>query len=187
VSADVPLLEVSDRRAWRKWLEQNHTKSSGVWLVYFKGHTGCSSIGYDDSVCEALCFGWVDSLIKRIDDDRYARKFTPRRASSKWSDSNRKRWRDLKRAGLLSDAGLHAAPTDRSYGARPTLSTDLEKETLSAIKRDPCAWRAFERLAPTHRRQFILWIATAKKQETREKRVSEAVAMLRAGKKLGLK
>jgi uncharacterized protein YdeI (YjbR/CyaY-like superfamily) len=115
MSVVLPLLEVRNRRAWRKWLEQNHAKSSGVWLVYFKEYTGRSSIGYDESVCAALCFGWVDSLIKRLDDDRYARKFTRRNPGSRWSDSNRKRWTGLKEAGLLTDAGLAAAPTDRGY------------------------------------------------------------------------
>jgi uncharacterized protein YdeI (YjbR/CyaY-like superfamily) len=184
---NLPVLEVRDRRAWRKWLERNHAGSSGVWLVYFKEHTGRMGIGYDESLCEALCFGWVDSLIKRLDEDRYARKFTPRKPGSRWSDSNRQRWKQLEKAGLLTDAGLAAAPTDRRYDARPTLSTDLADQALSAIKRDAGAWRAFETLAPSHRQQYILWIAMAKKPETRTKRAAEAIALLRAGKKLGLK
>jgi uncharacterized protein YdeI (YjbR/CyaY-like superfamily) len=185
--AEVPLLEVRDRRAWRKWLERNHSKSSGVWLVYFKEHTGRKSIEYDDSVREALCFGWIDSLIKRLDDDRYARKFTPRKAGSRWSDSNRKRWAQLKDAGLLSDAGLALAPTDRQYEAMPIVQDDVAAGVLSAIKRDSTARRAFEALAPSHQRQYLLWISTAKRPETRAKRLREAIAMLREGKQLGLK
>jgi uncharacterized protein YdeI (YjbR/CyaY-like superfamily) len=185
--ADLPLLEMRDRNAWRTWLERNHAKSSGVWLIYFKEHSRRRGIGYDESVCEALCFGWVDSLIKRIDDDRYARKFTPRKPASRWSDSNRKRWAQLDKAGLLTDAGLAAAPSDSVYDARPIVSAELEKEALRAIKLDVKAWRAFDSLAPSHRRQYILWIALAKKPQTRAKRAGEAIAMLRAGKKLGLK
>jgi uncharacterized protein YdeI (YjbR/CyaY-like superfamily) len=187
MSAHIPLLEARDRRAWRKWLERNHAKSSGVWLVYFKQHAGRKGVEYDDSVCEALCFGWVDSLIKRLDDDRYARKFTPRKPGSRWSSSNRERWMKMKKAGLLADAGLAAAPTDRDAAALPTVSGELAEEALSAIQCDPIAWRAFEALAPSHQRHYVLWIATAKKTETRERRAREAIAMLRAGKTLGLK
>src|SRR5436305_10808558 len=100
----LPELGVRSRAQWRAWLRKQHTSSDGVWLVYHKQHTGVKSVDYDDSVCEALCFGWVDSLIKRLDDERYARKFTPRRAGSKWSDSNRKRWKELAAARLLSAA-----------------------------------------------------------------------------------
>jgi uncharacterized protein YdeI (YjbR/CyaY-like superfamily) len=92
--------------------------SPGVWLVFYKAHTRIGSIAYEDSVREALCFGWIDSLIKRLDDDRYARKFTPRQPTSKWSDINRKRWLELKMSGLLTSAGLAAVPTDNTYAPR---------------------------------------------------------------------
>ena len=95
--------------------------SPGVWVVFHKAHTGVQSIDYEDLVCEALCFGWVDSLIKRLDENRFARKVTPRRSSSKWSDSNRKRWASLKEAGLLAPAGSSAAPTARTYSPRPVV------------------------------------------------------------------
>src|ERR671918_650136 len=96
-------------RQWRTWLEKHHRSESEVWLVFHKQHTGVSCVSYKDALDEALCFGWIDSLIKRIDDDRYARKFTPRQPTSKWSDINRKRWEELKAAGLLTSAGLAAA------------------------------------------------------------------------------
>jgi len=76
---------------WRAWLDAHHASESEVWLVFYKQHTGIAAVTYEDSVDEALCFGWVDSLIKRLDDARYARKFTPRRAQSQWSASNRHR------------------------------------------------------------------------------------------------
>lgn len=114
-------LDVRSRRQWRTWLMKHHASSSGIWLVFHKDHTGVESIPYEDSVREALCFGWVDSLIKRLDDDRYARKFTPRKPTSKWSDLNRKRWAELKAAGLLAAPGLAAAPTDNTYALRPAI------------------------------------------------------------------
>ena len=109
--AELRTLEVANRQQWRTWLEKNHTSSPGVWLVFYKDHARVKSVEYEDSVREALCFGWIDSLIKRIDDDRYARKFTPRQPTSKWSDSNRKRWAELRATGLLSASGMAAAPT----------------------------------------------------------------------------
>ena len=89
--------------------------------MFYKAHTGVKSIPYEDTVREALCFGWIDSLIKRLDDDRYALKVTPRQPTSKWSDINRKRWAELKAAGLLTSAGLAAAPTNNTYAPRPVI------------------------------------------------------------------
>ena len=125
-------------------------------------------------------------LIKRLDNDRYARKFTPRKRTSKWSDINRRRWEDLNAAGLLVSAGLAAAPTGETYAARPAIP-DLPGYIAKAVKAHPKAWRFFEGLAPTYRRHFVVWIHLAKRPETREKRLREAIGLLAAGKKLGLK
>ena len=107
---------------WRRWLVEYHGSESEVWLVFHKGPTGRGLITYEEAVDEALCFGWVDSLIKRLDDARYARKFTPRNADSRWSTSNRKRYARLKAEGRLRAAGLNRAPTDRT-GDAPRRST----------------------------------------------------------------
>ncbi len=144
------------------------------------------SIPYEDSVREALCFGWIDSLIKRLDDDQYARKFTPRQPGSKWSDINRKRWVELKAAGLLTAAGLAAAPTNNTYAPRQAIP-DLPAYIAKSLKANPKAWSFFEELAPTYRRRFVGWIHTAKRPETRQKRIRESITLLAAGKKLGLK
>ena len=186
MAIELPILDVRSREKWRNWLDRNHTSSAGVWLVYYKDHTGVKSIAYDDSVCEALCFGWVDSLIKRLDEERYARKFTPRKPASNWSDSNRKRWRELKAAGLLAEAGLAAAPAANTYAPVRQVS-DLPAYLAKALRATPKAWECFEKLAPTYRRHFVMWIHLAKRPETREKRIRESVALLAAGKKLGLR
>ncbi len=174
------------RQQWRTWLGKNHASSPGAWLAFYKDHTGVKSIPYEDSVCEALCFGWIDSLIKRLDDDRYARKFTPRKPTSKWSDINRNRWAALKAAGLLAAAGLAAAPTGNKYAPRPEIP-DLPSYIARALKSSPKAWSFFQALAPTYRRHFVVWIHIAKRPETREKRIRESITLLAAGKKLGLK
>src|SRR5580704_10191223 len=98
---------VTSRAQWRAWLAENHDKEkSGVWLVFFKGPKGKASIEYEESVEEALCFGWIDSLIKRIDDQQYCRKYTPRKNDSLWSDSNRKRVEKIIREGRMTEFGL---------------------------------------------------------------------------------
>src|SRR6266436_2858094 len=112
MTAKLMTLQVRSGRQWRAWLAMHHTSSPGVWLVFYKAHTGVKSIRYEDFVREALCFGWIDSLVKRLDDDRFAITVTPRKATSKWSDINRRRWTELKTAGLLTPAGLAAAPTE---------------------------------------------------------------------------
>ena len=99
-------LHVTSRAAWRAWLERNHRRKTEVWLVFFKAHTGKPRVEYDDAVEEALCFGWVDSLVKRLDEERYAQKFTPRKAGSRWSPSNRTRVAKLVREGRMTPAGL---------------------------------------------------------------------------------
>jgi uncharacterized protein YdeI (YjbR/CyaY-like superfamily) len=179
-------LDIRSRRQWRAWLSTHHTSSPGVWLVFYKRHTGVKSIPYEDAVREALCFGWVDSLVKRLDDDRFAIKVTPRRATSKWSAINRKRWMELQAAGLLAPAGLAAQPTDNTYDPKPTIPV-LPGYIAKAIKANATAWKFFSALPPGERRQFVVWIHIAKRPETRDRRLRESVARLSAGQRLGLK
>lgn len=179
-------LDLRTRRQWRTWLGKHHASSSGVWLVFHKRHTGVQSIPHEDAVREALCFGWVDSLVKRLDDDRYAIKVTPRQPASKWSDLNRRRWAELEAAGLLTPAGLAAPPTSNTYGPRPIIP-DLPPYIAEAFKTTPKAWKFFQGLAPTQRRQFVVWIHMAKRLETRDRRIRESIRLLTAGQKLGLK
>jgi uncharacterized protein YdeI (YjbR/CyaY-like superfamily) len=172
---------------WRKWLAENHDRESEVWLVCYKQHTGRTSIAYADALDEALCFGWIDSLVKRLDDDRYARKFTPRKPDSKWSAINRKRYAALQASGRLMPAGVARAPTDRIAVAPSRRAWPLPEYIEKALRKNAAAWNNFQRLAPSHRRNYIGWIDSAKRQETKLKRLNEAIDLLAAGKKLGLK
>ena len=174
---------------WRKWLEEHHTSESEVWLIFHKQHTGVSSIVYSDALDEALCFGWVDSLVKLLDEARYARKFTPRKADSRWSTINRKRYAELKASGRLKPAGVQRAPTDRSSARPPRfqMPATVPRYIQAALKKQPEAWRYFEALAPSHRRRHVGWIESAKREETKARRLQETIRFLNAGKRLGLK
>ena len=186
MTAELLTLRVTSRQQWRAWLSKHHTSSPGIWFVFYKAHTGVKSIPLEDMVREALCFGWIDSLVKRLDDDRYAVKVTPRKPTSKWSDINRKRWAELKSAGLLRPAGLAVAPTSHAYASRPVIP-ERPVYIAKALKANPRAWKFFQELAPTYRRNFVVWIHMAKRPETRARRIRESISLLAAGKKLGLK
>ncbi len=175
---------------WRKWLDEHHDSESEVWLIFYKLHTGVGSIAYLDALDEALCFGWVDSLVKRLDESRYARKFTPRKADSRWSTINRKRYAALKATGRLKPSGINRPPTDRSYDPRPQrfqMPATVPRYIQAALRKQPAAWRYFEGLASSHRRRYIGWIESAKREETKARRLQEAIRLLTAGKPLGLK
>lgn len=184
---------VKDRAEWRTWLAANHAHQSEVWLVYHKKHTGKSSVAYGASVEEALCFGWVDSLIKRLDDSKYARKFTPRKENSQWSPSNILRAEKMMRLGLMTEPGLQMVAAAKRLGTwqaparKPTLSFEMPVEFAQALKENPPAAQTFNNLAPTYQKQYLGWIEVAKRPETRAQRIQEAIHLLVEGKKLGLR
>jgi uncharacterized protein YdeI (YjbR/CyaY-like superfamily) len=172
---------------WRKWLVAHHDSTSEIWLVFYKQHTGRPCMAHGDALDEALCFGWIDSLVKRLDDARYAVKFTPRKPDSRWSDANRKRYAVLRASGRLMPAGVNRAPTDRSYAARTTVPSKVPPYIRQALEKRPAAWRYFQSLAPSEQRHLFGWIHVAKREETKRRRLEEAIRLLAAGKKLGLK
>jgi uncharacterized protein YdeI (YjbR/CyaY-like superfamily) len=178
-------LDVHTRAAWRRWLEKHHASQTEIWLVFHKKHTHRPSINLSDAIDEALCFGWVDSLIKRLDEDRYARKFTPRKPDSKWSTINRQRYAELKASGLLAPAGLARKPTSRS-GDAPRVGAAAQRYIESQVKANPRAWAQFEKLPPSVRRNCLGWIDSAKRDETKQKRLRAFLARLAAGEKPGL-
>ncbi|MGH7712021.1 MAG: YdeI/OmpD-associated family protein [Gemmatimonadaceae bacterium] len=175
---------------WRKWLTEHHASESEVWLIFHRRHTGLASIDYMDARDEALCFGWVDSLVKRLDDRRYAIKFTLRRANSRWSAVNRQRYAELKASGRLKPPGIERSPTDRGYGPRPPrlpMPAKLPPYIQAALRNHPRALRHFAALAPAQRRRYLAWIEAAKREETKLRRLKEAIRLLAGGKVLGLK
>ena len=186
-------LYVTSRDDWRAWLEKNHETEKEVWLVYYKKHTNQPRIPYDDAVEEALCFGWIDSIVQKIDDERYAQKFTPRRSGSKWSESNKRRVRKLLKEGKMNRAGLAKigegvlAAEEGAKSARKTKELVITSYLSEALRGNKKAWENFNDLAPSYRRQYVGWIATAKKEETRKKHIREAIKLLARNEKLGMK
>src|SRR6267143_860793 len=185
-------LYVTSREEWRAWLTKHHQSETEVWLIYYKKHTGQPRISYDHAVEEALCFGWVDSIVKRIDDEKFAQKFTPRRDCTKWSALNKRRLRKLIREGRMTERGL--AKIDLVIlGEEPQAKQskgdldDIPGFVQQALMANAKAWENFRKLAPSYRRHYIGWIMHAAKEETRERRLREAVSLLEQNKKLGLK
>ncbi len=186
-ASKLPTLDMRSRRAWRRWLAAHHASVPGIWLVFHKRHTGVKCLEYDDAVEEALCYGWIDSVLKRLDEARYARKFTPRRVGSVWSAVNRRRYADLARRGLLARPGRERPPTGRADDRpAPPVST-LPAYVRRALTAWPRAWQAFQSLAPSQRRRYVGWVHSAKREETRERRLREVVKVLLAGEALGMK
>ena len=183
---------VKTRKAWRGWLNKNHDKSNGIWLVFYKKHTGKATLEYDEAVEEALCFGWIDSIIKKIDDEKFVRKLTPRKADSQWSELNKKRIMKLKKQGLLTEAGIVKVQEAKASGLwnKPDsqkLPSSLPRDLESALAKNKKAKNFFDQLAPSYQKRFIGWISTAKRQETKERRLREAIVLLEKGEKLGMK
>ncbi|UCE08612.1 MAG: YdeI/OmpD-associated family protein [bacterium] len=177
---------------WREWLKSNHDKENEMWLIFFKKETGEPSIEYEAAVEEALCFGWIDSIIKKIDEKRYVRKFTPRKDSSKWSELNKNRIAKLIKNNRMTEVGLVKIETAKRNGLwdkpdRPNIQFDIPKEFQSALNKNQKAKENFNQLAPTYQKQYIGWIVIAKRQETRERRIKESIDLLEKGQKLGLK
>jgi len=185
-------LYVTNREQWRRWLSEHHGGEAGVWLIFYKKETHKRAIDYEDAVEEALCFGWIDSIIKKIDNEKYVRKFTPRKDKSKWSELNRKRANKMIKEGRMTDVGLAKIKAAKKTGlwekdGRPVISFDVPPELAKKLAKNKKAKENFDKLAPSYRRQYIGWIVVAKRAETKKRRIEESIALLEKGKKLGIK
>ena len=174
--------------AFRKWLQKHHAAEKELWVGFHKKGTGTPSVTWPESVDQALCFGWIDGVRTRVDEDRYVIRFTPRKPTSIWSAINIARVKELTKQGLMKPAGLAAfARRDEkrsaiyAYENRPkALAPEYEK----VLKRDTAAWEFFERQPPSYRKLCAFWIMSAKKEETRQKRLARLVAFSSAGKRV---
>jgi uncharacterized protein YdeI (YjbR/CyaY-like superfamily) len=151
-------LHVTTREEWRAWLAAHHATETEIWLIYYKQHTGQPRISYDEVVEEALCFGWIDSLVRRLDEERFAQKVTPRKNTSKWSPSNLRRFADLVKSGRMTAVGLAkgppAAPIIAAKPSAPVSAADdkVPEYIQRRLQANGKAWRFFQDLAPSYRR-----------------------------------
>ncbi len=176
---DLPRVELASRTEFRAWLEANAATSTGIWLAVGKKGNPVSTLFYNDAVEEAVCFGWIDATVHRLDDDRFWQLFTPRRPGGNWASSNKARVERLTAAGLMTPAGLAAierAKADGSWNRLDEIEAMVMPADLTmALAATPGAKEGFSGLADSERKQLLYWIATAKRPETRTKRIAETV------------
>jgi len=186
-------LYVKSGTEWRKWLTKNHNKVEEVWLIFYKKGTGKPSIDYEVAVEEALCFGWIDSLVKKIDEERYVRKFTPRKDKSVWSELNKKRVKKVIKEGRMTEFGMRKIIAAKKSGAWnkkikvSEISEAIPEDFVAALKKNKNAQDNFDKISPSHKKRYYMWINQAKKKETKEKRIKEVIKLLKQGSKLGMK
>ncbi len=176
-----------DLTEWHDWLKANHDSVNSIWMIFYKKHTGVSCISYEDAICEALCFGWIDSLIKKKDEKTYLRKFTPRKDTSNWSHKNIERMRELWESDRMTEWGRAKFPLELLHKKQQRAEIRMPSAFKKALKKNAAACEFFQDLAPSYRRNYLGWIGAAKKETTKQKRIEEAIELLAAGKKLGMK
>ena len=167
-------LYVKDRREWRAWLRKHGATCQEIWLVYCKKNSGKPSVPYDHAVEEALCYGWIDGQTRALDDLRYLPRFTPRRPGSNWAPSNLKRVKRLIAEGRMTRAGLKVFNVPRKTA--PPLPTQMPRELEKFFKTQAEAWSNSRGFPPYYRRMTAGWVASAKRDETRRKRLDKLIA-----------
>jgi uncharacterized protein YdeI (YjbR/CyaY-like superfamily) len=174
-------VQVETPAAWRAWLESNHTRSEGVWLVTYRKAAGKPVVSYDEMVCEALCFGWVDSKPGKLDEARTMLYFAPRKAGSGWSKPNKERVERLLKEGRMSPVGLEkveAAKRDGSWSALDAVERlELPPDLVAALEANGSAKANFEAFPRSVKRGILEWIAAAKRPETRARRILETATL----------
>lgn len=174
-------VQVESRGEWRAWLTQNYTRRDGIWLVTFKKHCGDRYVSYDDIVEEALCFGWIDSLGRKLDEERTMLWISPRKPGSNWSKLNKDRVEKLIAAGLMTPAGLEkieAAQQDGTWTALDEVEAQVIPADLeSALARYNLARQNFEAFPRSVKRGILEWIGNAKQPQTRAKRIEETARL----------
>jgi uncharacterized protein YdeI (YjbR/CyaY-like superfamily) len=194
---DLEYIHFKDKDTFHNWLQNNYEINSGIWVIFYKKQTNIECIKYDDALDEALCFGWIDSIIKKIDNDKYARKFTPRINLSNWSNINKIKIIELIKCGRMQEAGLKKIDAYLKTGKidwenevivqKKEEAIDIPVFIQKSFSQNEPALINFNKLSDLYKRQYILWITNAKRTETIQNRLNESIALLKDNKKLGLK
>lgn len=174
--------------AFRKWLAANHAKSSELWVGFYKKGSGKPSITWPESVAEALCFGWIDGIRKKIDDECYVIRFTPRKPTSIWSAVNIRNAEKLIKEKRMYAAGLKAYEQRKEYRSGiysyEQRSAELVEPYASKLKRNKAAWKFFQAQPPSYRKMMNWFIVSAKQEETRLKRLGKLIEASAKGQRL---
>src|SRR3989454_1016591 len=177
------------RGGWRAGLAKHHRTAPEIWLIYYKKDSGKPRIPYNDAVEEALCYGWIDSILKPVDADRYAQRFSPRRPRSRLSEMNRERVRRLIAAGRMTAAGLERIKHvfDPGRDTKKKLKWETPADILKRLQQDPAAWKSFRRFPESYKRIRIGWIAAARRRpEVFEQRLRYFLKMTAQNKRFGM-
>lgn len=180
-------LYVTDRKVWRSWLSKNHKKEPEIWLIYYRKDSGKPCIPYDDAVLEALCYGWIDSTVKKIDEERFTQRFCPRRPKSKLSQTNLERVRELVKHKKMTKAGLraieHVFDPENDDPEEFTIPPDI----LNAIKTNKDAWKHFQMMPGSYKRIRIAYIESRKRhsEELYEKALAHFIKRTSLNKRIG--
>ena len=174
-------LYVTTRKAWRAWLQKNHARQNEIWLVYATKHSGKARVAYSDAVEEALCFGWIDGVMKSIDANFFVQRFSPRRsAKSQLSETNKERVRRMIRAGLMTPAGMEKIRGRMNEKFVPA------PDIIAALKRDPIAWKNFQRFPKWYQRVRLGWLDMSRgRQDIFESRLRYFLKMTAQNKRYG--
>lgn len=178
---DLPVVAPKTRAAWRKWLEKDHDKVKAIWLVMYSKESGVKSITYPEAVEEALCFGWIDSVVYKRDEDSRYQYFTKRKPNSMWSALNKRRVAAMIEQGLMTKPGQDMIDLAKKTGTWDTL-TEIDKHTVppdlqKALNKNKTALKHYEAFPPSARHMILTWIQSAKRPETRQKRIDETVRL----------
>ena len=179
------------KEEWRKWLEENHLKITEIWLIHYKKASNKISISHDDAVEEALCFGWIDSTLKKIDEERYILRYTPRKNKSVWSKINKEKAERMISQGKMTQAGLEKINLAKKNDLWKKAYTNKKRDKIpydlkESLQSDKIAWKNFQNFANSYRNIYIGWVKNAKTNETRTKRINEVVKRSRENKKPGI-
>jgi uncharacterized protein YdeI (YjbR/CyaY-like superfamily) len=186
-------LRVNSIEEWREWLAMNYDRETEVWLIFRKKEAGEVPFDYPEALDEALVHGWVDSLIRGIDEKEYMRKFTPRQPMSNWSEVNKKKVERLIGEGRMKPAGMKAVEIAKKNGqwdkggSPPDIDNSLPGALLQALEKNSQAKENYFGMKRSHQKQYNIWINSAKMAETIQRRVEESVRLLEKGEQLGLK
>jgi len=180
-------IHFKDEKEFRKWLEKNHDREEGIWMLFYKKETGVENIEYDSAVEQALCFGWIDGMIKKLDNEKYLRRFTPRRRGSKWSSLNIKRAEKMIEQGNMTEKGMELFNSAQIKDRNTPHDNEISGWVMEKIECNEKAYSFFKTLAPSYKKIYLGYVLDAKKIETQQNRLEKVIKRLEENLKPGMK